>query len=254
MKEEDKSLLIKTINKKGFILEDRTWKTLNDNFPLNSGIARGSVTRKNSQERIEIDVVLVIESRHFIIECKHTDYSWIFPKPLNRSNDINLIHNYTNSGALNINSRSTSDFQVVYNDLCILLNKDGSVKKESKSDYAQSSYRDVHDAVRQVLKNLKVYLIDYIGNPKGYFFIPTIVTNADLYFMDYSEKDINEKGDFTNFKRLEKIPYLIYNFSEILGEPFSNNEAPMKSIFIININHLKEAINIIKDQSLAGKH
>ena len=79
-----------------------------------------------------------------------------------------------------------------------------------------------------------------------------IVTNTNMFYLDYDEKDIDNKGDIINFKSLEKIPYIIYNFSEIIGDPFQKDESQMKSIFIVNINFLDEAITKIVRQTLGG--
>jgi len=251
-KEQSKTLLINTINKKGFLLEDRTWNIFNNTSGLRA-LGRGIIPKKypySEGDRIEIDVFGIVGNTHFIVECKHTDYSWIFPKSLDRPNILNIIHNFTNKQFdLIIHSRPTSDFKVAFSDLCIMFDKESFIKKEKGSEYAQTSYKDIHEHIRQILKNLKVYLYEYKNANWGYF-MPVIVTNADLYFLDYEEKDVDEKGDIINFKSLEKIPYIIYNFSEILGFPFLNNEEQMKSIFIVNINHLEEAIRLIADQQI----
>lgn len=247
MENEDKKLLIKTINKRGFILEDRTWKIIK-NHPNLRRIARGLIPRKfksSEGERAEIDVVGVIGNKHFVIECKHTDYSWIFPKSFDRPNTINTIYGFPQG--LIISSRPTSDFKTVFVDLPIMINENGSLKKESRSDYAQTSFKDVYDHIGQLLRNLKAYLYDEL-DMRNQYYVPIIVTNANLYFFDYDETDIDNKGDFKNFKSLESVPYLIYNFSDLIGEPFPEDEAQMKSIFIININHLEEAIEAILSQ------
>lgn len=250
-KEKNKILLINTINKKGFILEDRTWKIFH-NFQGLRKIERGFIPKNYSYpeaDRIEIDVVGTINNKTFIVECKHTDYSWIFPKSLDRPNILNFIHNYSDNKRLKITSRLTSDFKVAFSDLCIMFDKGGVIKKESKSKYAQTSYKDIHEHIRQIIKNLRAYLQDQSNAPHE-FFIPIIVTNADLFFLDYNEKDVNKKGDITDFKSLKKIPYLVYNFSERIGHDFIEDEEQMKSIFIANIRFLEEVINLIVDQQL----
>lgn len=84
---------------------------------------------------------------------------------------------------------------------------------------------------------------------EAYTFMPLIVTNSPLYYLEYEEKHIDEKGDLKNYSSLKEVPYLAFNFSEYLGFNTDNGyqtdevEKQVKSVFIVNIKHLKDFLD-----------
>ena len=70
--------------------------------------------------------------------------------------------------------------------------------------------------------------------------------------MNYSNSDISDSGNLTGYRKLENVPYIIYNFPKILlwdneSQVFTkfNESTPLYmrdlySIFIININNVRE--------------
>jgi len=247
---EDKKVFLRTLNKKGFILEDKVWKIFHNHLHL-TRIERGLIPKMhfgNFNERIEIDLVATIENKQFIVECKHTDYAWVFPKSLDRPNTINLINTYGEGASAK--SRSTSDFKVVFSDIAISL-EGKKIVKQRGSKLALTSYKDIHEHIRQILKNLEAFISEGIET-KNHIFIPLIVTNAPLYYLDYEEKNLNDNGDLEDYTSIKEVPFILYNFSEMLNLEIPEEEPQMKSIFIVNINKLGELIPLILDQTIGG--
>src|SRR3989344_2696456 len=92
LSEKDKTLLINTINKKGFFLEEKVYGILeqrNGLFTLRKNFIPRNYN-KYFNERAEIDLVFAQDNKNLVIECKKTDYSWVFPKSLVGSNNINF--------------------------------------------------------------------------------------------------------------------------------------------------------------------
>lgn len=251
LSEKDKQLFLNTLNKKGFLLEDKAWKIFSTKVSNLVSIRRNYVI-SDGENRVEIDVLAKIKDKNFIVECKHTDYSWIFTKPPDRPETINLIYGHKTEGLI-VKPRSTSDFITSTSHISILFNEEELVRK--RGNLAQTSYRDVDEAVLQVLKETKTYFLERKGTTKYEFLIPMIVTNNPIYYLKYSEENLNERGDLEDYSSFEEIPAILYNCPQILGierNKFSKyfGDGIIKSVFIVNVEHLEEIIPIIVDQQL----
>ena len=85
-----------TINKKGFFLEENAYGVLHQRdglFLLRKNFIPRNYN-KYFNKRAEIDLVFAQDTKNLIIECKKTDYSWVFPKSLVGSNSINFMVEY----------------------------------------------------------------------------------------------------------------------------------------------------------------
>lgn len=242
---EDKEIFLKTLNHKGFLLEDKTWKILEGKDNLSS-LSRNKVI-EYFNERIEIDFIFVSGDHHLVIECKRTDYSWIFPKARERPNTLNLIFDSTDG--MGIKTRTTSDFKTAWWDIAVMFKDDNRLC--TRNDLGKTSYKDVHDHIKQVLKETEAYLsTDRFFNKT---IMPTIVTNAKLYFLEYSKGDIDSNGNLIDFTNMEEIEGIVYNFPEVMRwdkkrQVISNvgnsiSQDHVKSVFIVNINHLDSFIS-----------
>ena len=251
--DNDKKVLINTINKKGFLLEEKTWKVMSE---IASYCHKFHLIQ-DKEERVEIDVVAKLDNKIFIIECKHTDYSWIFSKSSEKVNSINLIYNYGQPEGYNVVSRMTKNFESAWSHMSVLLKDDGKLVLSTKK-LAQSSYKDVSDAVTQVLKESKAFIQNPNIDTKYSFIIPVIVTNNPLLYLSYSEDNMDKKGELLDYKSLEPISGVIYNYPEIWGVENKGEyrkqfgDGKIKSVFIVNIENLGDFIKKIAKENLAG--
>jgi len=248
---EDEESFLTTLNKKGFLLESKVGKILLNIVGENGGLLTNYVIDK--EERREIDFVLEQTDHILIIECKKTDYSWIFPKDLEKGNTINLI--YGDNRGIKVKSRQTSDFEVAWSDLSILFDENGRLVR-SNDKTVRTSNSEIHSHVRQALKELEAYISHKAIT--GKIIIPLIVTNAKLFQLKYSLDNIDSRGNLKKYESFKEIPGLLYNFPEVIkykhkmstvrdDEVFSDH---VKSIFILNMDHLKEMIPSILDQNI----
>ena len=110
-----------------------------------------------------------------------------------------------------------------------------------------------------MLKGAEAILYNYsylnkVDIKNNEYIVPIIVTNANLFLMTFSYEDINNNGDLGTYKEPEQVPYLAYNFPEIITwskepEIIQSTDAKsgnMKSVFIVNINKIKEFIDFLE--------
>ncbi|MDO8623317.1 MAG: hypothetical protein Q7R52_03650 [archaeon] len=246
LNDENKRILLNSLNKEGFLLEDKVWKILEGVDFL--GIERSKVI-EHKGERVEIDFILKRGFQTFIGECKKTEYSWIFAKALERPNTLNLI--YDSKEGMEIISKSTDFFKTAWTEIAVNLDSDGNIERNNNSELAKIPRNNIHEKVKQALKELEAYI--YNNRDIGKFIIPIIITNSKLYYFDYTKSDINNNGDLINFQDLEEVNYLVYNFPEILRwdkgqqivQSLSNSDHHIKTVFIVNINYLNEFLKEI---------
>ena len=252
---EDKELFLRTLNHKGFLLEDKTWKILENSSFLKS-LSRNKVIDCNG-ERIELDLVFVSDNHNLVIECKRTDFSWIFPKAQERSNVLNIISD-SNEG-IKVKTIINNDFNTAWYDVAVEFKEEGRLNiTNNRDNLAKTSYKDIHDHIKQVLKETEAYLS--CGRYLGKLIMPVIVTNAPLYFLKYSKGDIDSNGNLIDYTNLEEVEGVVYNFAEVMrwdrGRQTIANSADslfqdhVKSVFIVNINHLDSFLSKMLDESL----
>src|SRR3989344_9536545 len=102
----DKEIFLNTANKQGFFLEERVSKILKQSSERLYCIEKNflpEIYNKMSGERVEIDLVCASKlndifakkpDKNLIIECKKTDFSWVFSKSLIHPDFVNLIFEY----------------------------------------------------------------------------------------------------------------------------------------------------------------
>jgi hypothetical protein len=246
--------LINLMNRKGFLLEDKAYKLL-FSMPGVKEIKRNKVI-DDEKSRIEIDIFCKINELNLIIDCKRTVYTWLFPRAIERHGSVLLPLIQDTSYALN--QKVISHFSYAYSDIAVEISQEGKLIKSNKTDVS-ISYKDVHDNVRQSLKETEAIFNQAIknGGPTG-LFVPIILTNAKLGIIDYSKDGIDESGNLTNFAELRPANFVVYNFPEVIK--IENKKIPLnplgpwggenhlKSVFIVNIQHLKEFIDQINKE------
>ena len=247
---KDKETFLNTLNKSGFLLEEKVSKIIN-NIAYNELKTNKTVEHKG--ERVETDIICKIKNMVFIIECKKTDHSWFFTRSLDKSSVINIISD-SHEGVFVNHVVNPKDFDTSWSGIEIELNN-GKIEVTNKQEnIARSPRKKIHDHIRQVLKETEAYvdLERFIDST----LIPVIVTNAKLYFLDFENSNIDSNGDLTDFKSIKEVESIVYNFPEIMywdkGRQMvksknskESNHDHVKSVFIVNVNHLNELINIL---------
>jgi len=210
---------------------------------------------RNGGERVEIDAILRLNCKTIVADAKRTEFDWIFSPSLHRPNNIvNLIavgkrrDHFVRTMKIDV-----GPIKIVYHDFAIGFNGDKLSRKNGKGLMLPHSFRPIHDAIRQVLKETKATLLEgekYI--PSEYsLVIPIIVTNARLLLLDYALENINSKGDLSDFSSLKEVKAVGVNYHECFGFnteagiSSSEKENIVKTVFIINIKHLKEIIEFL---------
>ena len=256
LSEDDKRMLINTINKKGFFLEEKAYGILEQRHGLFQ--LRKNFPPKNYNkffnERVEIDLVFAQENKNLIIECKKTDFAWIFPKSLVGYNNLNCIVEYEDG--MQVRSFETNDWRVCYSEpMAVMMDDSGKpIPNDNKKDFVKTLPRQedpIQRAVLQVLYQTKAWRWEPESLKAISFFIPVILTNAPLFYLDYDPKQIDENSNLKDFNYLKRMKGIIYNYSEFLDWPKAKDEREIKSIFIINIHHFTEFLDWILPQKLA---
>ncbi|MBI2547614.1 MAG: hypothetical protein HYW23_04185 [Candidatus Aenigmarchaeota archaeon] len=254
IKADQKQLLIATLNKRGFILEKKAWQIL-FNFRMERsgiqdallGIERNVLRGRQIEPDETSETDLVFHGAYYvaIIECKRTDYTWIFTKSNNST--VNIIsHGY---GGVKRRPKNLPEFTVVDSNIAVMVEGDGTLRTTNKSsDYAQTSYKEIDDYAYQLLRNLDSRL----GITAGHFpeefngksFPPILLTNAKLGVLEFGDSQINDKGDLTDYNNLSEFPFFAYNKQAIMAFDQNNETDFTKTIFIVNIEHLNEFLEL----------
>jgi hypothetical protein len=256
LSEEDKNMLVNTINKKGFFLEEKAFGVLDQReglFLLRKNFIPENYNLKFNDDRIEIDLVFMQDNKNLIIECKKTDFAWIFPKSLVGSPNVNYM--YEHEDGMRVRSYKENKWKVCYSEpMEIMMNDDGTLvphNHEKKFVKTQSRQEDpIHRAVKRVLHQTKAWRWEPDSKKEFKFFVPIILTNAPLFFLDYDPEQIDKDSNITDYNSLEKIDAVIYNYPEILNWPNAKEEREIKSVFIVNINHFTDFLDWIMEQDL----
>ena len=254
--EKEKNVFLNTLNKKGFILEDRSFRVISQSPYVELNSMRRNHAVDFERERVEFDIL--VESggdKHFIIECKRTDYTWIFMKDKDRNDVLNII--YDSKKGIRVNSHTTGNFKSSYSyDIAIGLKEDGTLRR-SDGELAQTSYKDVRDNVRQVLKQVGVYINTPLYDKKitpSDLIIPVVITNSPIYYLEYDVEDIKEDGDLKHYREIKDVGMVAYNFPEVIkwgssrifnDKDIGNNGDNLKTVFIVNIHKIKEFFKLM---------
>ena len=232
--------LIATLNKTGYMLEEKAYKLLKD-----FGAVQNIVFNNPDDDRIEIDLIHSKDGVFFIIECKRTEYDWIFTHGLDNKKNVEMIK--IENGKLSMFRYISGDYKITKHQIGLKVKDDGSIEKTNNKDVMQSK-ENFNNGVYQLLNNIDVFLEkSNVVNKK--YIIPIIVTNAGLFFVEYKENQINNKGNLEDCKFFSEQS-LIFNFPFImkwqkngLNEISGGIGFPsIKSIFVVNISALKDFI------------
>jgi len=255
----DKKDLLKEFTKRGYLLEDKMIDILSNHIEKSYGISSGQIGVeygiRNGGERVEIDAILRLNCKTIVADAKRTKFDWIFSPSLHRPNNIvNLIAIGKGRNHF-VKTMQIDDgpIKIAYHDFAIEFDENELSRKGGNKLSTPHSFRPIHDAMRQVLKETKAVLLEgekYI--PREYsLVIPIIVTNARLLFLDYKKANITTKGDLEDFSSIKEVKAVGVNFHEYLGFnteqglSSSEKEGIVKTVFIINIKYLKETIEFL---------
>lgn len=252
LNKDEKNLqsVIDALNKKGFILEDRTFKIILKYVPSYEITLNKPLVDSKRGERKEIDLLIRFLNKLLVIECKRTIFSWFFPRNTTKNGRVGFI---TNSNTRIFTKCRDTSFKAVRSGFALGLNEEGSYTKNS-------SPNDVNDAIYQLMCNIQLFLneLDTLSDKfMNKELIPIIVTNANLFIIDYCYEDLNENGDLNeNHREISPEPYVAFNFPMILkwnetqtvgfsGVRNSEESEHLKTIFIVNVEKLDEFICLL---------
>ncbi len=245
----EKEILINTINKKGFFLEEKAYGILEKlKHPLSGAILKKNYLPKNHNyhnrdDRVEIDLVFAQGRTHMIIECKKTDCSWIFPKSMIDSDSVSYI--YQCERGLRHLQVPDKKLKIIRSEPMEVITYKGKFQDDGKflkTQNREEQQRTINKAVNQVLKQIIIWRTEQNEKTPFTFFLPVILTNAPLLYLDYEGTQIDGNSNLTDFGSLIPVNCVIYNYPEILNWPSTDNEEPIKSVFIVNIHYFKEFI------------
>ena len=252
------------LNKKGFILEDKTYKLLKAHFPSYEIIRNLAIegttpqTGTNNIQHAEIDLFVRTPNNDLVIECKRTSFTWFFPKNKDRKNIIYFVYD-TNKG-LTKKGLISDDAITTYSDLALEISADGKVTPNT-------NYKDVRDNTNQVLRTMQIYLskITPLKRFISKALIPVIVTNTPLYLVTYKTEQLTSNGDLNAPVDITQIPFLAYNVSRLMrwdvdcsqtikhiGYKEASDPDDFQTVFICNVETLNKFIAFIEDSSLVA--
>lgn len=282
--EKTKAAFLNTINDQGFVLEHRLHSMLKRHFAIHQP-KRGDVVFFQETRR-EIDSILDMGRTNFIFECKRSIFDYFFLAPSDYPSDLHIIQHLDRGekrphGIYTRNVHVPSRIKTSADCIEIPIDSKGnpSTRKYDKGrlvgeEYASTSSREdyIHSKIKQVLCNTEAFIWKKMGldsskpdlmKTVNNNFYPVIVTNADLYFLSYSENDVSENSTLTDINAPVAVKYLAYNFSdsikwgdrlkeveylveEELGHCSKNHRGShIKSVFVVNIKYVIEFIDMI---------
>lgn len=251
---KDKELFIKTLNKRGFLLEykvcDRLLDMHKDTEKFVGGYNNLTSIDKNKKldyqgEPCEIDVLFSKKPYFGIVECKKTDFDWIFAREKNEKKYIHLLKD-TDKGFC-LDSAEIHSFPIVRSDIAMMFDPERNLELSNKC-VVKTSYKEINEYIHQVLRQTKIFMIH--DRHINQYIIPIIVTNAKIWVIEFDEKNIDANGDLKNYdvKKLENG--LVYNIPEIFNITTVQIDKslflePRKSVFITTVDNLKDFINTL---------
>lgn len=238
-------IFLKTVNERGFILEVQAHEVL-QNTKIDS-INKNPLYETIEGNQIETDALVTIGDCHFIIECKRTNYNWAFMKEKNSPDYISFIRRNDSDyhiKDLKFNRPASSHgFGVAIND-----------ESKNKESAIKTAYKDVRDHAKQVLAATEAYMRSH---PAKATYIPTIITNAKLFKIDYDKEKIDENGDLGYILNQKNTNEIYYNIPQMVRNPFTNRPIVpkggyierhhMKSVLIVNIKNLHNLPQIARN-------
>jgi len=250
-----KKQLLSAINKKGILLETQafnvlknqlTWNFIRRNFSIDfldmNKIKRETeidiLCRRRDEKNWGKDVF-----HDFIMECKRTDYAWFFPVDSDRPSVVNLIEK-ASTGVARI-QHYTVNSPVSWNDLSLKF--DGKSFESTNKKEIATSYRDVHDAVLQVLNQTSGWFSSVSIEEKNLTFIPVVVTNAKLYSISFDPNDMDSQGNLTKYSSLKREPWVVYNISSIKMKDLLSKDDLVRSVIIVNVTSLLDFMSWAND-------
>jgi hypothetical protein len=286
--DQAKNALLNTINDQGFVLEHRLHSLLKRHFPA-SQPRRGEVVFFNDVRR-EFDSILEMGSANFIFECKRSVFDFFFLAPADYPSHLHIIKHYVDPssqkplGIYTLNARPSWQIKTCADSVEVSVDSQGivSTKKYDKghlfgAEYALTSNRDdyIRNKAKQVIANTEALIWKKMGlnadkpnlnQTAGQLFFPVIVTNANLFYLKYSDENVSEEGSLIDFANPVPVKYLACNFSENMRwgdrlkdvEYFVDNElgnpsqdyrgSHLKSVFVVNIGYVKEFVEAVREQ------
>lgn len=238
---EEKEKLINLINFHGFVLEDRVKEAISSVY-RGVTVKSGAVYIRPGEkevERVEIDAWLRNAHHYFIFEVKSSIYDWIFLRGPNTSQHFHLMLDDQQGFCTRANPPNRQHpfnmnvtevgFEILSNRLQggTSLEIAGTSNKTLKAlnlPERPSNREIIRPATKQLFKNLETLVYHEMfevsqSNPRttfGCMFLPFLVTNAPLYVASYYHENVNENGVLVSLESLEEVPWLAYNYQEIL--------------------------------------
>lgn len=248
--------LLKFLNKKGFALELRTKSVLDTLNPQRISLVEKQCpfVLSSPGHIIEFDGYLLTCHLEIFIECKKTSSTLFFTKDTSRDH---YLHFLFDSNGYKLRSTIVNDktFPIAVSSYDIGIPTDNGKLIFKKED---EKHEPVHKAIYQLTNYFEWYIqnrnekrVQHVGATL------IMVTNADLFMIDFDGANIDQKGDLKKITRLEKIPYLAHNFSKVfhwdkngcqkVNHITPGEEASQVTIFVVNIASLQVFLEKIEE-------
>ncbi len=242
-----KELTLDTANQYGFNLEFKTNKTLdekgynclmNETFPTKDGF-------------VEIDVIAKDAIHHLLIECKGASKDTILlltKAATNRIAKDKIGHTRynVNNGDYRMPIFNIGTDQAIYTNSgdFFHIKKDGSspesINKASKNDAQNNFYK----AQKQLLAAITAYSnanpLDTTNQVHSTYIVPLIVTNAQIWVVDYNENEpkISQQGGTL---------HRVVNDDNVLYLDIGGDSAKSFVIPVINYSYLESFLRKLND-------
>lgn len=246
------------INKKGFVLEDKT-RIIIEKQRSNLNLKElkfpfvFELIGKNEKRRIEIDGYLLTKNIQVFIECKTTENVWIAAKNKDFDNKMCLLYESNGYNLKNTHMKHKLPLSFCNYELGLKVG-DSKLVQANKDD----NFQPIHKASWQLINNIEATIQTFIeisSRKQNVAIIPIIVTNTDLYLVEFNDSDINDKGELFKLNSSKIVPYFAFNFQKELYWDRNGSQVVKLinlggysaiSIFVVNITFLGEFIDIIE--------
>ena len=129
------------------------------------------------------------------------------------------------------------DWRVCYSEpMALMMDDTGKPIPDNKKEFVKTQPRQedpIQRAVLQVLYQTKAWRWEPESKKAISFFVPVILTNAPLFYLDYNPEQIDKNSNLKDFKSLKKIKGIIYNYSEFLDWPIRKTREKLK-VFLLS--------------------
>lgn len=276
MNDKEKKALANAINVSGAFLEIQIYewfqKYWDEHHSTGGFVHDRPLLRKvyhYQNERREVDCLANVNRDWYVVEAKQSFYSWYFVEIAEKPNRKTLYlpradNNKISFGMYELQREISTLACDIALEIKILPSGEINVKEATAghkiypegTPYAERSERGqlIQEACIQVLHNLECVIdVDEIaskGENRQYNFykvIPLVVTNAKLFKLTVSKKDIDTQGNLSTIQEVEELPFVSFNIDwRLQNLELDNLDKHRKSVIICNLNKIQNVIDFFE--------